>query len=74
MMEEDNVREAYHEMMREKNALKSRAKRVNQVKGGSESEDDEDMSEDLDEEELRKRAIDDIEGELENGSEEDSEG
>ena len=72
MMNDSGVRESYNEMMREKNQLKSRTKKVNQVERDEDSEDyGSESDEDLDEEGLREKAIRKIEEELES-DEEDS--
>ena len=71
MMENENAREAFNEMMREKNSLKLRQKGVLGVQVDSDAEDSEE-DEDMSEGELRKRAIGQIEEEV-GGSEEDSE-
>lgn len=75
MMENENVREAFNEMMREKNTLKQRAKgmaKSGNLSDSDMSEDDED-EEAMSEEDLRKKAIGDIEDEV-NGSEDEEEG
>ena len=70
MMEHENVRESYNEMMREKNALKQRARGAAD-RDNDDDEDDEEASE-ASENELRRRAVEEIEAEVED-SEEDSE-
>ena len=65
-MENDNVREAFNEMIKEKNALKSRTKSVQQTANAYGSDDsyadssdnqDESNDEDLDEEGLKQKAV-----------------
>lgn len=76
MMENENVREAFNEMMREKNTLKQRTKgmaKSGNLSDSDMSDDDDDDEEAMSEEELRKRAIGDIEDEV-NDSEDDEEG
>ena len=88
MMENENIRETYNEMMREKNQLKQRTKKV--ATGATGDDSDEDMSSDGDEEEygseqeidqdkLRKKALAAIQGEIDeseddDGSDDESEG
>jgi U3 small nucleolar RNA-associated protein 14 len=65
MMENENVREAFNEMMREKNTLKQRAKGMNKKLGAdSDSEDYDDDDVDMSEDELKRKAIGDIENEI----------
>lgn len=59
-MEDKNVREAFNEMVREKNALKQRTKRMQNAQDDSDS----DMSEDDNEVDPREQAIQDIEQEI----------
>ena len=82
MMENEQVRETYNEMMREKNALKQRAKRV--TSGAAAEDSDEDMSdsegsgygseeEEFDEEALRRRALKAINEEIDSEEDESEE-
>jgi len=68
MMEHDNLRQSYDEMMREKNALKQRTKGRNT----NESDEDDSDNEDLSESELKKKAIENIEAELNESSKSNS--
>lgn len=72
MMENDNIREQFNEMMREKNTLKQRTKKVNQlVEGGSSDDSEMDSDYEDDGEDARDKAIKDIEGEIEDSEEDD---
>ena len=72
-MENDNVREAFNEMIQEKNNLKSRTRTVQQAKKNAYGSDDSyassdeeasDDDEELDEDGLKKKAVSQIEKEL----------
>lgn len=74
-LEDKETRDQYHEMMREKNALKDRQRRT-KAAGDFQSDDDSEDDSDLSESQLKQKAIDEIKGELsadESDGEEDSE-